>query len=227
MKYLKLLIEHLKNIEVLKNPTIISSFEKIDRKDFVPEDLKDLAYEDIPLSIGKNQTISQPLTVAFMLELLNPQKGNKVLDVGSGSGYTTALLANTVGENGRVIGLEIIQELVNFGKRNLSKYNLLNANIYKVKDELGMPYEAPFDRILVSASASEIPDELVKQLKTGGIMVIPVGKDIYKIEKDGFKIKTKKYHGFVFVPLVENKKDSQEKQTPFKFNLNRRLTNDN
>lgn len=197
------LINHLKNSGVLKTLAITRAFEKIDRLDFVPKNLQDLAYEDEPLPISQEQTISQPYTVAFMLELLNPQKKDRVLDVGSGSGYTTALLAEVVGEEGQVIGVEIIPELVTFGKENLAKYNFDSAEIRQASDKLGLPDESPFDKILVSAAAREIPKVLVEQLKIGGIMVIPVVNDIYKIEKNKKDIKIEKYGGFSFVPLVE------------------------
>lgn len=174
---------------------------KIDRKDFVLKEYEDEAYEDYPLPIGFGQTISQPSTVFFMLKLLNPKKGEKILDVGSGSGWTTALIAEAVGEKGKVFGIEKIPELVEFGRNNLSKYDFKNVQIFKAGKELGLPKEAPFDKILVSASAKEISQELVNQLKDKGVMVIPVGNDILRIEKGG---KTEKYEGFVFVPLITN-----------------------
>lgn len=174
---------------------------KVDRKDFVLKEYESEAYEDYPLPIGFGQTISQPSTVFFMLKLLNPKKGEKILDVGSGSGWTTALLAEAVGEKGKVFGIEKIPELVEFGKNNISKYNFNNVQILEAGKELGLSKEAPFDKILVSASAKEIPQELMDQLKDKGIMVIPVGNDILKIQKKG---KIEKYEGFVFVPLITN-----------------------
>jgi protein-L-isoaspartate(D-aspartate) O-methyltransferase len=138
-----------------------------------------------------------------MLELLNPKKGNKVLDVGSGSGWTTALLAELVGDKGEVTGTEIVPPLVELGRENIEKFKHLNAKIEQaVRNELGKKGEM-FDRILVSASALEMPDELVVQLKPGGVMVIPVGENIVKLEKTSDeKINTKEYPGFVFVPLI-------------------------
>ena len=112
----------------MKTPSIIEAFEKVDRKDFVPEELKDKAYLNTPLPIGYGQTISQPLTVAFMLELLQPQAGDKVLEIGSGSGWQTALLAHMVsGGNGRgkVIAVELIPELMAFGRKNVAKYGFI------------------------------------------------------------------------------------------------------
>ncbi len=181
-------------------PAIIKLM-KIDRKDFVLKEYESEAYEDYPLPIGFNQTISQPSTVFFMLKLLNPKKGEKILDVGSGSGWTTALLAEAVGEKGKVLGVEKIPELVEFGRNNISKYDFKNVKIFEAKKELGLPSKAPFDKILVSASAKEVPEELINQLKDKGTMVIPVGNNILKIQKGG---KTEKYEGFVFVPLIKS-----------------------
>ncbi|MBP6914401.1 protein-L-isoaspartate O-methyltransferase [Candidatus Parcubacteria bacterium] len=174
---------------------------KVDRKDFVLKEYESEAYEDYPLPIGFGQTISQPSTVYFMLKLLNPQKGEKILDLGSGSGWTTALLREAVGKTGKVFGVEKIPELVELGRKNISKYNFNNVQILQAEKLLGLPQEAPFDKILVSASAKEIPQELVSQLKDKGIMVIPVENDILRIEKGG---RIEKYEGFVFVPLIKN-----------------------
>ncbi|MBI4121543.1 MAG: protein-L-isoaspartate(D-aspartate) O-methyltransferase [Candidatus Ryanbacteria bacterium] len=175
----------------------------IDRKDFVPKEFVRDAYKDIPLPIGHGQTISQPYTVAFMLELLDPKAGNKILDVGSGSGWTTALLAHIVWREGAVFGVERVQELADFGKKNLEKYKFAHASIEKAGKALGLPKKAPFDRILVSAASSELPQELVDQLAIGGIMVIPIGDTIYKIiKKSEGEITREAHHGFVFVPLV-------------------------
>ena len=122
------LIEHLKSSGVLKNSNIIEAFEKIDRADFVLEEHKLESYEDHPIPIGRGQTISQPTTVAFMLELLSVQKGDKVLDIGSGSGWTTALLSELVGSTGEVFGVERVSELVEFGSKNLAKYDFKNSS---------------------------------------------------------------------------------------------------
>ena len=123
------LVEKLISDEALRTPRIIDAFKKIDRADFVEVQYKDEAYGDYPLPIGHEQTISQPSTVAFMLELLQPATGNKVLDVGSGSGWTAALLAQIVGPEGRVFGFELVPELVKFGSENLAKYNFPHAEI--------------------------------------------------------------------------------------------------
>jgi protein-L-isoaspartate(D-aspartate) O-methyltransferase len=190
---------------VLKTPRIIGAFEKIDRKYFVPEEFSEHIYIDRPLPIGKNQTISQPSTVAFMLELLSPEEGDKVLDIGSGSGWTASLLCAIVGESGSVLGLERVDDLVERGKNNIEQFDFKQCRIRKADAKLGVPGET-FDRILVSASSEEIPGELFAQLKVGGTLVIPVGNSIYRFKKlSAEKIAQEEYHGFVFVPLIYEK----------------------
>ncbi len=205
--------QKLIDLGYLKSPQIIQAFEKIKRQDFVIQELIYQAEENVPLSIGHGQTISQPLTVAFMLELLNPQKGQKILDIGSGSGWTTALLAEIVGPKGKVFAIERIQMLRTFGENNADKYNFVKSKrvIFKTGDGTeGLPKEAPFDRIHVGAAANRIPQALLKQLAVNGKMVIPQGinfQDIVLIEKTGEKeYRQKSFPGFAFVPLIEDKK---------------------
>jgi protein-L-isoaspartate(D-aspartate) O-methyltransferase len=190
----------------LKTDRIIEAFSKIRRVDFVPDDLESAAEANIPLPIGHGQTISQPLTVAFMLEKLRALPGDRVLDVGSGSGWTTALLAHIVGKKGKVIGIERHKDLCDFGINNISKYNFISggrAKIICADGSKGYVNEAPYQRILVSASAEELPKDLKKQLAVGGRLVIPVKDSIWMIEKKSDKIfREVEYPGFVFVPLV-------------------------
>lgn len=198
------LIEHLeKGTRVIQIRKLKNAFTVIDRKDFVPEEFAEEAYEDCPIPLGNTgQTISQPTTVAFMLELLGAEKSEKVLDIGSGSGWTTALLAYLVGESGKVIGIEILPELVKFGRKNLEKYNYKNAEIRQAEKEIGLPQEAPFDKILVSAAAEDLPKKLIEQLKIGGTMVIPIYDEIWQVKKLKDSNEIKKYKGFAFVPLI-------------------------
>lgn len=189
----------------LKTPAIINAFYKIKRSDFLPVDLVGEESVNAPLPIGHGQTISQPLTVAFMFELLNLKTGQKILDIGSGSGWTTAILAELVGPKGKVFAIERVPELAEFGKRNVAKYNFSNVEFFCRDGTKGLPNYALFDRILVSAAAFEVPNILKKQLKIGGRMVIPTtAQDIRLIEKiSEKKFKEIIYPGFVFVPLIE------------------------
>lgn len=182
------------------------AFEKIDRANFLPHHLRDLAHVNLPVPIGHDQTNSQPSTVYKMLKWLDTQPGDKVLDIGSGSAWTTALLAHLVGEDGYVYGIDKIPELVQLGAENCRKISLKNINIQLAGDSLGLPSQAPFDRILVSASAKELPTELIDQLKIGGTMVVPVKNSIFILRKTGHDSHfTTEQPGFAFVPLVDNK----------------------
>ena len=202
MKTLHELVDDMIFSNMLKSPHIIDAFKEVDRKYFVPVSFAEHTYIDAPIPIGNSQTISQPSTVAFMLERLAPQEGDKVLDIGSGSGWTTALLCHIVGEEGSVTGVERVDALVEQGRENLSKFNFNHCRIKQAGEKLGLPGEQ-FERILVSASADEIPEELFSQLKIGGILVIPVENSIYKFKKvSEEEIKTEEFYGFVFVPLI-------------------------
>lgn len=197
-------LRYLVDNNTLKTPEIIDAFLNVDRKDFIPFELRDEAYGDYPLPIGLGQTISQPTTVAFMLELLEPKKGDKILDVGSGSGWTTALLSRIAGSTGQVWGVEIIPTLVTMGQNNLRKYRFKNASIVQASQKLGLPEKAPFNKILVSASASTLPRGFIDQLKIGGRLVIPVGHTIFKVtKKSETETIRQRFHGFAFVPLVQ------------------------
>lgn len=202
---MKQLIEKLISAGYLKTPEIINAFYKIDRIDFIPEELKSEAEVNAPLPIGYGQTISQPLTVAFMLELLQPKSGHKILDVGSGSGWQSSLLAYIAGDEGRIIAIERIPELSEFGKENSQKYNFKNLKFITSDGSMGYKKEAPYDRIIVAAAAfNKIPSELKNQLKINGRLVIPVKNSIWLvIKKEENKFEEKEFPGFVFVPLVE------------------------
>jgi protein-L-isoaspartate(D-aspartate) O-methyltransferase len=192
---------YLQERGVLLSPLLIESFNAIDRKDFVPPSMQDEAYEDYPLVIGAGQTISQPYTVAFMLELLELKESDTVLDIGCGSGWTTALLARTA-RSGFVTGVERIPQLLDLARSNLKKYHFANVKLKIAGKTLGIPEET-FDKILVSAAAEELPLELLRQLNPGGIMVIPIRNEIavvYKREDGSFE--QNDFYGFRFVPLI-------------------------
>lgn len=200
------LVEQLIGEGYLKSPEIIEAFLRIDRADFIRSTFWGEAYGNYPLQIGYNQTISQPATVAFMLELLKIKKGDKVLDVGSGSGWQTALLATLTGHIGQVFAIERIKELKEFGEKNCSQYKFDNIRFIEGDGSKGLPNEAPFDKIIVAAASEKIPEALKEQLKIGGRLVIPVGEvsqDIVLIEKiSEKKYREERHPGFVFVPLI-------------------------
>jgi len=191
----------------LKTPRIIEAFRKIKRIDFLPKDIKNLAELNEALPIGFGQTISQPLVVAFMIEQLNPQPGEKILDIGSGSGWTSALLGEIVREQGKVIAIEVIPELMEFGKKNVEKYDFVKKGQVQficADGSKGYQKEALFDKILVSATAERVFPAWKEQLKIDGRIVTPIGSSIWlfikKSEKDFAEFE---YPGFAFVPLIE------------------------
>jgi len=207
------LAQHLIASGVLKSRNLKTAFQVIDRSHFVPSALVSQAYEDHPLPIGLGQTISQPTTVAFMLELLRPEPGNRVLEVGAGSGYVVALLAQAVGKRGQVVALERLPELVALAKSNLAPYKFSNLELIHADGSLGWPDIESFDRIIVSAAALALPTELTAQLSLGGRLVAPVGdypQDVVLVEKAADGLHMCHYPGFVFVPLIPGKRGQSE-----------------
>lgn len=181
------------------------AFETVDRRIFMPDTIRHLADADRPFPIGFNQTISQPTTVRHMITWLDPEAGNFVLDVGSGSGWTTAIISHLVGQDGFVYAVERIPELKQFGESNCRKFGCENVKFFVAQDHLGLRAHAPYDRILVSAAASgEIPQELIDQLAPYGKLVVPVNNSIYELKKDdmGEIDYCREHPGYVFVPLI-------------------------
>ncbi len=196
------LINHLIETNAMHSQNIIDAFLNVDRANFVLDANDYAVYADHPLPIGHEQTISQPTTVAMMLEMLRPNEGQKILDIGSGSGYTTALLAYIVGDKGSVTGLERVPYLVKYGNDNLKKYGWKNVKIIQSENGLGLVGET-FDRILVSAAANEFPLKLTQQLNIGGKLVIPVKNSIFEItKKEDGELQGVEHYGFTFVPLI-------------------------
>lgn len=201
------LVNNLIRNGYLKSDAIIEAFEHINRIEFVPEGLELEVEADVALPIGYGQTISQPLVVAIMLDLLDPKEGQKILDVGSGSGWTAALLAHIVGSKGKVIAIDIIKELSEIGRKNADKYGFVKngiAEFYNADGSAGFLTQAPYDCILVSASVAEdIPQALKDQLKIGGKMVVPVRNSIVYLEKESEdKFYKEEFPGFSFVPFI-------------------------
>ncbi|MDD5084287.1 MAG: protein-L-isoaspartate O-methyltransferase [Candidatus Moranbacteria bacterium] len=201
------LVNNLMHHGYLRSDAVIDAFWGISRIEFIPEYLSSESEADVPLPIGCGQTISQPRTVALMLELLQPKESQIILDVGSGSGWTSALLAYIVGKKGKIIAIERLHEIFEFGKKNIDKFGYVSdgtVECYEGDGYLGDEAHAPYDRILVSAMVDEIPEALKRQLKVGGIMVIPVHNDIWYIEKRGEdNFYKEEFPGFSFVPLVQ------------------------
>ena len=182
---------------------VAKAFRAVRREDYLPPEQIGMADLDTPLPIGFGQTNSQPMTVRLMLEWLEVEPGSKILDVGSGSGWTTALLAKLTGPKGKVYAVEIVPELVDFGRDNCQRAGVVNAEFHQAGKKLGLPKFAPYDRILVSAEASRLPEELLGQLISGGKLVVPVKTDILEVEKlPGGQTDIFIHPGFVFVPLL-------------------------
>lgn len=202
------LIELLTQEGALKTPRLIDAFGAIDRADFVPKEYWSHAYGDYPLPIGYDQTISQPWTVAFLLELLDPHPGEKILDIGTGSGWTTALLAEvaTKKPEGMVLGIERIKEIYEVGKKNIARYQFPagSVQIFRGDGTRGLKRFAPYHKILASAAASrEIPKSWRDQLAVGGRIVAPVGGSVWVFEKQSETAwQETEYPGFSFVPLI-------------------------
>jgi protein-L-isoaspartate(D-aspartate) O-methyltransferase len=181
---------------------VSAAFAAIPRESFLPTAQVRRASYDGPLDIGRGQTNSQPRTVEAMLRLLEVAAGQRVLDVGSGSGWTTALLAQLTGPDGHVLGVELEPELVEFGAANLARTSLTWAEIRQAEaGTLGLPDEGPFDRILVSADPRVLPEQLVDQVADGGRMVIPVASTMLLVVRNGDDVEVSQHGGYRFVPL--------------------------
>jgi protein-L-isoaspartate(D-aspartate) O-methyltransferase len=181
---------------------VAEAFAAVPREWFLPAGERKRAAFDGPLPIGHGQTNSQPRTVEAMLRLLEVKPGQKVLDVGCGSGWTTALLAHLTGPTGRVIGVELEPDLVAFGTDNLDRLEASWASIHEATPGvLGLPGAAPYHRILVSAMARELPDGLVAQLHTGGVMVVPVNGTMLRVTCSMRDVGVTRHGSYRFVPL--------------------------
>jgi protein-L-isoaspartate(D-aspartate) O-methyltransferase len=182
---------------------VLAAFDAVRREDFLPADQRANAALDRALPIGHQQTNSQPRTVVNMLTLLDAQEGQRVLDVGSGSGWTTALLGHLVGPSGRVLGVELVPELVAWSRENLRGYAMDWTDVRQANEgELGLAAESPFDRILVSAEAASLPTPLVDQLADGGVLVVPVAGRLLSVERRSADDVVEHQHGhYSFVPL--------------------------
>jgi len=154
---------------------VLQAFLNVDRENFVLEQFRKNAYDDCPLPILRGKTISQPTTVMLMTSALELNKGDRVFEVGTGSGYQTAIIADIIGKKGEIVSAEVIPELVIFAKNNLSKAGIKNVEVIEGDGSQGFKKKAPYDRIIITAASREFPKELLKQLKPEGIIVGPVG----------------------------------------------------
>ena len=196
------LLEKLKKDNVPEK--ILEAFAKVRREDFVPSNIPQaMIYEDIALSIGYNQTISQPFTIAVMLHLLDLKKGQKVLEVGSGCGYVLALISEIT--KNRVYGIEVVEKLADKSRENLINYD---AEIYNRNGKFGLKEKLPFERILISAACKEVPKTLLNQLTDNGILVAPVENSddecsMIKIQREKNKfVEKERIPHFSFVKFV-------------------------
>jgi protein-L-isoaspartate(D-aspartate) O-methyltransferase len=181
-----------------------AAFDRVRRSDFLPPEQRGFAREDAALPIGYGQTNSQPSTVRAMLELLEVAPGQRVLDVGCGSGWTTALLGELTGPAGEVVGVEIVPELVAWGAENLRAYAMPWTRIVQADEKvLGVPEGAPYDRVLVSAEATRVPEELLDQLVIDGLMVVPVRGRMTVVRRSASAPQVSHAGWYTFVPLVE------------------------
>ena len=197
------MVEHQIRKRGVRSCRVLAAMEKIPRHRFVPENSYDRAYEDSPLSIGNGQTISQPYMVALMTECAAPEPDDRVLEVGTGSGYQTAILAELVHE---VYSIERIPELAERAEGLLSRLGYENVSIRVDDGSAGWSEKAPFDAIIVTAGAPEIPDPLVEQLEVGGRLVIPIGsahhQTLCTVKKERNGIRKEEGTGCIFVPLI-------------------------
>ncbi len=201
----KKLVEYLKSVGVIKSEKVEKAFLETPRHLFVPKNLIPHAYQDVPLPIGAGQTISQPTTVAIMTELLDVKEGNKVLEIGTGSGWQAAILSRLVG-TGKVYTIERLKSLCETAKNNLKKLDIKNVEVVCKDGSDGLKEKAPFDRIIVTAAVPKIPSILLQQLKIGGKLVAPVGslvgQKMVLVEKKRGEIRAEQIPDvFRFVPL--------------------------
>ncbi|MHA2431380.1 MAG: protein-L-isoaspartate O-methyltransferase [Promethearchaeota archaeon] len=207
-KYIDLrhqLVNRLIKEERIKSKIVENAFLSVPREEFIPIQQKKFAYMDKPLDIGFQQTISAPHMIAIMVEALDIQKGQKILEIGTGSGYHASIVATIIGNDGVVFSIERINSLAKIAKTNLMKIQIKNVKVINGDGSLGLKENAPFDRIYVTCAAPIVPQPLIDQLKNMGSLLIPVGDmicDLLRITKKDDKIITEHLGGCAFVPLI-------------------------
>lgn len=187
----------------IKNKNVLDAFRKVERHKFIPENLKNSAYADFPIPIDEGQTISQPYIVALMTECLNLTREDKVLEIGTGSGYQTAILAELAGE---VYSIERFEVLAQKAQTLLSDLGYKNIKIKADDGTLGWKEAAPFDKIIITAASPKIPMPLTEQLKENGKLILPLGETLSQVltlvEKKKGELQPLNICGCVFVPLI-------------------------
>jgi protein-L-isoaspartate(D-aspartate) O-methyltransferase len=195
---------------------VLAAMDTVPRHEFVPPEFVSQAYEDHPLPIGYGQTISQPYIVALMTQLLKIKQGDRVLEIGTGSGYQAAILAQLTEE---VYTVEIVRELAESAEERLKRLGYANIHVKNADGYYGWEEHAPYDAIIVTAAPDHVPQPLVQQLKDGGRLVLPVGppggyQTLWQITREGDEVKSRNVTGVLFVPLTgshsERNKDGPE-----------------
>lgn len=199
------MVEEIKETYGFDSPRVFSAMVEVPREKFIPQKYSHLAYKDSAVSIGYGQTISQPYTVAFMTDLLGLAGGERVLEIGTGSGYQAAILSLL---SGKVYTIERIPDLANEARRRLQELGIKNVEVKTGSGELGWEAKSPFDAIIITAGVSHVPEGLFGQLKNGGILVAPIGEGEDKVMTKFTKLKNGKrkkqeYGIFRFVPFIE------------------------
>ncbi|MFO1482856.1 MAG: protein-L-isoaspartate(D-aspartate) O-methyltransferase [Verrucomicrobiaceae bacterium] len=188
----------------IRNKHVTEAMGRVPRHEFVPEHLRAQAYDDVPLPIGHGQTISQPFIVAFMTEVIDPQPGQRILEIGTGSGYQAAVLAEM---GAQVFSIEIVKPLGEQAEKTLQRLGYDKVKVRVGDGYAGWPEEAPFDAVIVTCAPEEIPQPLIDQLKTGGRMIIPVGEEasrqeLYLLKKTADGLQKTSVLPVRFVPMT-------------------------
>ncbi len=202
------LVEQMRREGRISDEKILEAMERIPRHAFLDSSFEEYAYQDRPFPIGRDQTISQPTTVAFQTQLLEVKKNDRIMEIGTGSGYQAAILSEL---GARVYTIERFKSLKEKAQRNLQKLGYHGINFFYGDGYKGLPAYAPFHKILVTAAAPELPETFFAQLKEGGLLVIPYGRGNVQVMKRFIKTKdeiVEENHGnFAFVPMLRNKED--------------------
>lgn len=189
----------------LKSDIVIDAFSEIHRVEFIPEDFHASPDANVPLPIGFGRFMPEPQVVASMLEILDVKRGQKILEIGSGSGWITSILSYMVGSEGAVYGIDSIKELVALGEKNSDKYKLVKRGtahfVYKENISQGYSEQAPYDRVFVNVLWNDLPEEMQEQVVIGGRIIAPIFNTLWCFNKvDENTLKKESYSGFSFIP---------------------------